>query len=205
MKLVLVRHGMADLPQGRVCGQSDPPLSALGRLQIDALLQRHSGPLPERVFSSDLARAYDSARMFGELHGLPVHRDARLRELDFGRWEGRSWGELPQSDAECFARWVDDWVGIAPPDGESFADLAVRAREWLDEQAALWPEGTLLLVFAHAGVIRALLAQALQMPLREAFALRIDPGRASALQRRYGRHEVCYVNNPRLECDLFGE
>lgn len=205
MRLILVRHGVTDAAQGRVMGQSDIPLGALGAQQIDALIQRHSGPLPARLMSSDLKRARESAEMLAELINVPINCDPRLRELDFGRWEGASWGELPERDPECFQRWMDDWVTVGPPDGESFADLATRAHEWFEQQQDIWPEDEIVVAFTHAGVIRALLAHALGLPLHQAFSIRVDHGRASALRCRYGQFEVCYVNNPRLECDLFGD
>lgn len=76
----------------------------------------------------------------------PVHVDPRLRELDFGDWEGHRWDALPR---EALDAWSADVAGFAPPGGESFDGLIARV------QAALADLATPHIVVTHAGVIRA--------------------------------------------------
>lgn len=77
---------------------------------------------------------------------VPAVLDARLRELDFGEWEGRSWSAIDRAESD---RWAADPVSNAPPGGETFASLLARVTEALAET----PPGAV--VVTHAGPIRA--------------------------------------------------
>lgn len=203
--MILVRSGQAAQSEGLCIGQTDLVLSPTGRKQIEALRSRCEGPLPDAIYASDLRRAREGADLFGEAMGMETVCDRRLRELDFGDWESRPWATLPQTGGIAFARWTDDFVHQRPPRGERFLDLAARAQDWFQQMASMHPPGAVLAVFTHAGVIRALLARALELELSRAPALRIDHGRASAIRFRDGRFEVCYANTHRFESALPGD
>ena len=92
-RLILVRHGQSTYnAQARLQGQADPPLSDAGRAEAE-LLRSALAPFPEdRVVTSDLQRARETATLLG----YPNARvDARLREIDVGAWAGRALAELP--------------------------------------------------------------------------------------------------------------
>ena len=103
-------------------------------------------PAPRAIRSSDLTRCRVLAERFAVRHGLEVIHDRRLREYDFGAWEGLLWSEIPRTDSE---RWISDLWSNAPPGGEKFAALYARVRAALAD----CDEGSL--VICHAGVIRA--------------------------------------------------
>jgi len=90
-RLVLVRHGQTDVnAAGRFQGQQDTPLNRVGRKQADAVAGRIAALKPAHLLSSDLARARDTAAAIAAATGLSVETDARLREIDVGRWQGLS-------------------------------------------------------------------------------------------------------------------
>jgi len=87
--LLLVRHGETDWnADGRLQGQTDRPLSDYGRRQARKLAEALEGEELEAIYSSDLARARQTAEIVGERLGLPVELDPELREKDWGTWEG---------------------------------------------------------------------------------------------------------------------
>jgi len=87
--LLLVRHGETDWnAEGRLQGQTDRPLSDFGRRQARQLAEALEGEELEAIYSSDLARARETAEIVGERLGLPVELDPDLREKDWGTWEG---------------------------------------------------------------------------------------------------------------------
>ena len=90
-------------------------------------------------------------------------------ELHFGEWELKCWDDIPRGAVDV---WAEDHVLQAPPQGESFHALHARAADFLRE-ASNAGDATVF-AFTHAGVIRALLAEALQLPLVQAFRLQID-------------------------------
>jgi broad specificity phosphatase PhoE len=88
-RLLLVRHGETDWnADGRLQGQTDRPLSDFGRRQARQLAEELAGEPLDAIYSSDLARARETAEIVGERLGLPIVLDPDLREKDWGTWEG---------------------------------------------------------------------------------------------------------------------
>jgi alpha-ribazole phosphatase len=104
------------------------------------------------VWSSPLRRCAELARC---LHAA-AQVDARLAEMDFGAWEGRTWDDIPRPELDA---WAADVAGYAPPGGESPLALQRRVLAFVDELAV--PEAVIV---THAGVIRVLLAHIQSLP-----------------------------------------
>lgn len=116
--------------------------------------------LPEVVITSPLARCADFARALARRHALTLQVDARLRELDFGAWEGRTADEIEQAAPGALRRFYADPWRHGPPAGESLEHLSARV-------LAAWREGCALrgraLVITHGGPIRVILCHALRL------------------------------------------
>jgi 2,3-bisphosphoglycerate-dependent phosphoglycerate mutase len=138
----MVRHGETDWNANRrFQGWTDVALTDVGRAQATMLAESLVGLRFHSVWSSDLTRAVETARL---AYGEPV-ADHRLRELNFGDLEGSVWEDLtPSLRAELVA-----FDGFAAPGGESMGEFKARIVEFLD---AL-PAGDHLVV-THGGVIR---------------------------------------------------
>ena len=147
-RLLLVRHGQSRWnAEGRIQGQADPPLTALGEQQAaDAVLRIEAqGPFAA-VYASDLVRAHHTAEIVAACLSLPVTLDARLRERSWGEWEGLT-------RAEIDAGWPGDLDARRyPPGFETDPDVLVRARPALDAIVAAH-DGAVLVV-THGGVVR---------------------------------------------------
>lgn len=177
--LWLVRHGaLPPNPERRFAGALDLPLSAVGRAQIRGLA-RDFAPVfknhcPAAVLCSDLERCRETAAILahaactagadGKGASIPLHADADLREINLGSWQGLTPQEVEEAFPGQYARRGKDLAHFRPPGGESFADVQRRALAALTRWRALYPEGQLLLA-AHAGVNRTLLARYLALPL----------------------------------------
>jgi broad specificity phosphatase PhoE len=147
--LLLVRHGETDWNRDRrVQGQTDVPLNDEGRRQAGALLLELEGREFDAVYSSDLARALETARILAESRALEVSTLAALREKHFGTWEGLT-------DLEVIDRYPDARLG-GWGDGESTEELEARVLAAIREIAAAHP-GQAVLVVTHGGPMRALL------------------------------------------------
>jgi alpha-ribazole phosphatase len=187
MRLYLVRHPPAAVAEGVCYGRSDLALAAGWESVLEASLAR--------VPSEDRSRAWLYAsparrcREPAERIGGEVRLDPRLLELDFGDWELRSWAEIPHAEVDA---WVQDVAGGGAPGGERLVDLADRASAWLAEVEAQAPR--VALAVTHGGVIRCLLARALDMPLAGAMRLRVDHGGVSRISSRSGLRAVDFVN-----------
>ncbi len=145
VRMWLVRHGETTWnAQGRFLGWHDPPLTARGRRQAERLRAELAGHDFAGVWSSDLSRAVETARLaWGE-----PREDRRLREMDLGALEGLTWAELSR---ELRSRLVA-FEGFDAPGGETFADFASRVGAFVDDLI----DGDHV-VFTHGGVIRLLL------------------------------------------------
>lgn len=152
MKLYLIRHGeVKGNQEGRCVGWDPFPLTERGRRQAQALAQRLR-PLPlTGVYSSDLARTFETATMIAEPHGLKVVPVAGLRETNFGEWAGLTYDEMYQRDPEALEQWLKDPEHLAPPGGETLAETRQRFLDAL-------PRMDRVAVVSHGGPIRAVLA-----------------------------------------------
>ncbi len=175
-RLAFVRHGRAIVADNLCIGHTDVPLSPEGVDAIRALAKR-VGARSVRIVSSDLRRATESAAIIGVAYGCEVHRDARLREMNFGEWDGRSWTDIERDDPNRLRDWMERWADLAPPGGESAADVSHRAVEWIAEILATPDES--IIVVSHAGWIRAALCQLLGRDLARMFELPVDHARAT--------------------------
>jgi len=167
--LDLMRHGE---PVGgrRYRGQTDDPLSEKGWAQMRNAVGDHC-PW-QAVISSSLSRCADFSRELAKRHRLPLEIDARLIELGFGAWEGRTPDELIATDPEILIRFRHDPVAHAPQGAEpltAFRDRIIAAWGSLLEHHG----GKHVLVVAHAGVIRMVVAHVLNVPLQHLFRLQV--------------------------------
>jgi alpha-ribazole phosphatase len=182
-RVAFVRHGRAIVAENLCIGHTDVPLSPEGAASIKALAT--SARLHDaRIVSSDLRRATESATIIAEAichpersEGSAVQHDARLREMDFGDWDGRSWADIERDDGERLHDWLNRWVDVAAPRGESAADVAGRATEWIAE--VLPTSGEPIIVVSHAGWIRAALCHLLGRDLAQMFEIPVDYARAT--------------------------
>ena len=152
-RILLARHGETDWNRiGRWQGHADPPLNEAGRSQAAELAQRLAGDGIAAVYSSDLKRASETARVVAARLGLDVVEDAGLREIDVGSWSGLTRAEVEQRFPEGYARWLGGEIGH---DGETREQLTARVVDAVERIAATHPDGTVLVV-THGGSIRAL-------------------------------------------------
>lgn len=158
LELVVVRHGVTAWNlERRYQGQRDIPLLLPDALaDMDRLRDHLANEAFDAVHCSDLTRCRQTLA-----HVLPAREalatfDPRLRELDFGEYEGRTWDEL--KDDPRYRAWIDSTGEQAPPGGESAAALWTRLEAWLGEVflEAAEREHRRVLVVSHGGVIREL-------------------------------------------------
>ncbi len=146
--IYLVRHGETAANRARLAlGRADPELTDRGRAQADALARALRAVEIERVVSSPLRRAIETATAIAAAVGLEVEVEDRLVEMDYGDWDERSFADLP---ADALARWRQD-AGFAPPNGESLETVGERVREWCEPLI----DGPPVVAVSHVSPIKA--------------------------------------------------
>jgi len=156
MKLYIARHGETDLNANGDCyqGSTDMPLNAKGRAQAAALALALPDDI-DRVVSSPLGRARQTAQAIVDGRGLPLVVMAQFRERDFGVFETLSPSAAQQRYPDMCANNILQQWNAAPPGGESPRQVVARVAEGLQSLQATWPHETVALV-VHGFVIRSL-------------------------------------------------
>lgn len=148
MRLFLVRHFAPTVAKGICYGRTD---LAVNRIEHEEMLPALRSQLPRGVplYSSPLRRC---AQLAGGLGGA-VCFDARLAELNFGRWEMRRWDDIARDEIDA---WAADVVTYRPGGGESVLDMALRVADFYAElQSDVDGDAV---VICHAGTMRLLAA-----------------------------------------------
>lgn len=138
-----------------------------------------------RVISSPMARCVDFAREWAQRHELALEVDDRLREMDFGAWEGKTAEQLLRTDGEQLTRFWRNPDRHTPTGGESLATVQARvllAWRTLTKRCA----GERVLMISHGGPIRVILAHVLGMPSRHLLRLELPHAAISRVRVHAG-------------------
>jgi broad specificity phosphatase PhoE len=147
-----VRHGESEGNAARIfTGQTDSPLTARGRQQAAAVADELAKVKFDRIVSSDLARARDTAEVIAKLHRIAVEIVPALREIDVGDRTGTAFDET-----RGLPNWSDDGF-VSWPGGETLDQVLGRTLGAIDRLTRESP-GKTILVVGHGGVNRILLS-----------------------------------------------
>lgn len=170
VELVVVRHGITAWNQERrYQGQRDIPLLMPDAVPgLDTLKAALAEEAFNAIYASDLTRCRQTLEWVKPAGTTPVFEEPRLRELDFGEYEGRVYDELKEDPG--YRAWIDSVGELKIPGGESAGDLRHRLSAWLDEVAenARTQGHRRVLAVTHGGVIRELRRRFETIPFWEA-------------------------------------
>lgn len=195
MKMTLVRHTSLAIAPNICYGQTDVPVSNnfdIERQQLQAKLARYEF---DAIYASPLQRCHQLAQALCaddrlNVANREIQLDARLKELHFGDWEMAAWDTIPRDD---FDVWANDYEVLAPPNGETFGQLHQRSKQFVEELAA-HAHNQHILVVTHGGLIRAMIAEVLQMPLKRLFRMTIDHASMTQLEFKGEVPKVHFMN-----------
>ncbi|WP_343691045.1 histidine phosphatase family protein [Chitinophaga sp.] len=142
MELYFIRHVQTAVAAGTCYGQLDVPLMEGYEAVHDQIVA--GLPRTDIIYTSPLQRCQLLAARLSENYIV----DARLKELNFGEWEGMKWDEI---DRTLMDHWGEHYMLSGPPGGESLLDLVNRLRAFLSEL----PSYNKIAIITHAGIIRA--------------------------------------------------
>jgi len=176
MEIYLIRHTTPAVAKGVCYGQTDLDITDT-MLAEAAIIRRHLPPEIGRVHSSPLQRCTKLAAHLFPGHSIALHPE--LMEIHCGQWEMRNWDDLPREEIDP---WMQDFVKVRIPGGESYVDLhervsgcfeRIRAGETMEAvtpggQAPVFKEPSQAII-AHGGVIRSILSHITGTPLAESF------------------------------------
>jgi glucosyl-3-phosphoglycerate phosphatase len=195
VRLVLWRHGQTSWnAERRFQGRSDISLDEAGAEQARDAARYLAAMQPAAIFSSDLARAAETAACLSELTGLPVQAEKDLRERGGGSWEGLTNDEIRERYPEAYAVWV-------PPDGEPVSAVADRVTAALERIADSLGDDDgrpLAVVVSHGAAINLGIYRLLGLPERSRVLGPLGNCSWSVLGRRNGNWRLLEHNVGRL-------
>jgi len=152
--LYIIRHGETDWNrQARMQGHADEPLNALGRAQAAQVAAALASYALDAIYSSDLSRAFDTARAIAAHHpSVPLHTSALWRERDYGRFQGMTLPEVEAIDPQAAQKWRTRVADFAPDGGENLLQFQARIAQQLQAVAAKHA-GQKIAIVCHGGVL----------------------------------------------------
>jgi alpha-ribazole phosphatase/probable phosphoglycerate mutase len=192
MRVDLLRHGA--LEGGvKYRGTIDDPLTAEGRTAMEAVWAELAGDV-ERIVASPLSRCAGPARDWAARAGIPLVIDPRLAEMRYGVWEGLTADDIRARFPGELERWRANPEGMHIPGAETVEELRARvASFWSDLSSE--GEGGRMLVVAHSGSLRMLIAHVLGAPVATTRRLAMPYACWSRLAVRQGQASLVFHNH----------
>ena len=193
-RLDLIRHGeVVTFDQKSFNGQTDVALTPQGHAQLVAVAQQLVGKPIRAVYSSDLTRSVRGGEAIANALRVPLKSVPELREKHFGAWEGMRVEEVARLFPAEWAIWRADPSQSRPEGGESYEDVEKRVLPALESLLERHAEEEIVIV-AHGGVNRVILANALDMPRSALFRIEQRYGAVNVIDYFRDRILVKQVN-----------
>ena len=188
LELWLIRHGETDWNrERRIQGQQQNPLSALGVKQARRLGLRLEAETFDKVYSSDLRRALQTAQL--AVPDTDICQDKRLREISRGVLEGRTKEEMTEEETQLYKTMRQDPFNNCLPGGENFQDLNARVESWLGRL----PREGKVVAFAHGGTVHTSLH--LLLGVSDAWTFAVNNASITKLLMEEGHTTIAFVND----------
>jgi alpha-ribazole phosphatase len=166
VEIYLIRHIEPDFEKGVCYGQLDVPI----RNNYKELHESIIAKIPkdyDAMFSSPLIRC----KLLAEQISCNVIFDNRLKEVNFGDWEGKKWDDINQVELN---KWMENYIELSPPNGESLRDLVDRFSSFISDLKK--QDFSKVIIVTHAGIIRSTFYILQNMPLEKVMMEKVDYG-----------------------------
>lgn len=174
LEIIFVRHGESIMNRNQVfCGWTDSKLTDKGILQAEIVCEKLKKEDLNLIISSDLDRCYKTAQIINKKHGIEIIQEFRLRELNFGKWEGLSYNEICKKYSEESKCWERDYINYKLSEGESLVEMYDRVNRAYKDILKRYEKGKILIV-SHSGVIRAILSHEICQSIEGYWKFKVD-------------------------------
>lgn len=174
MRLILIRHGeTTGNEQGLYQGAMDLSLSEKGIMQCLEVKEKLKGFKIDKVYSSPLKRAMESANIIFEEPS--IEKIEQFREINFGLWEGRNYKQISIDYKKQYQEFLGAYKCFTFPEGESFENFYLRVSNGINRLCEVSKDETIAIV-AHGGTIRAILCELLSFGVDGFYKINIFHG-----------------------------
>jgi broad specificity phosphatase PhoE len=210
VRFFLLRHGRPQFPDERkyIYGQTDFPLSDTGKNEAKAIGKALASIPMERIISSDLSRAAETARIVLGLQKkklCAVEQDPSMREIDLGEWDGLTLDEVAEGYVDILRGRGKDIENVTPPGGESLGRLRARgvaAFERITEESKCLRN---VLIAAHGAILWSIVSGLFGLPKGSLYSFGLDYcgvhliEHCGASERLWGKYRLIRYNwSPKL-------
>lgn len=197
MKVIFVRHGETDGNLRKVYqGRSEVSLNETGRKQAEELGSMLKDYNLTKVYSSPQKRCRETLEGIlksGEINPSETVYSDNLREIDFGRWENMTCGEIEKLFPGEWRAFIENFEEFSFPEGEAFREFYFRCTCFLEELKQN-SEHERILVVTHGGVIRGLFSSILSLGTKGFYSMNPKHGAYSEINLWGDAFEIEYVN-----------
>ena len=175
MNIYIIRHTRVGVRSDMFYGQTDVPLAESFDEEAKEVVSKLNGIHPDKVYSSPLTRCKRLAEKVVKSEKITF--DNRLKEINFGDWEMKSWRDIKGITAD---NWYKDFVNEKSPNGESYVQLYERAINFFEDLKK--QNFNTVFIFSHGGFIRASHSYFKNIKLGDTFKLDINYGSVSVFE-----------------------
>ncbi len=184
MELVLVRHGETDEnKKGTYFGWMDEGLNNTGIIQAKRIAKKLGNMKPHTIYSSPLKRAVETSHIINGDMNSNIEEIDKLKERNFGIWEGLTIGEISEKYPKQYLLWNKDWINYRISRGESAKQVYSRNAEFigslLNSSSSVVNEA--YIIVTHAGCIRNMIACLLGFGIEDSWRFKVDEGSISRI------------------------
>ena len=178
-KILFLRHGDTCF-SGKYIGSFDVPLSAKGLQQIKKIRSFILLQKIEKVFCSPMLRCLQTFEQLALSLSAPVNLEENLREINFGRWEGKSFKEIVETDPDLVDQWSKGYANFTFPEGENIAHFIQRVEQIKSQILSI--NHHRILVISHGGVIRSMICSLLGQSQEKYLQYAVEKGTVSMIE-----------------------
>ena len=195
LELILIRHGETDSNiRGSYLGWTDIELNKTGIGQVRILRDRLKNTKIDKIYSSPLKRAMQTADIINENYGLDIVYTDGLKERNFGIWDDLTIEEMKQRYPSEYNAWIGDWIKYPIAKGESAIEAYNRSAQFVRDLIDRNNEGVFMLV-THLGTIRFLLAYLMDLGIESSWHFRVDNASITKVEINDGYSVLTKLNN----------
>lgn len=185
MNLYFVRHGETEHNKNKYYyGSLDVKLTEKGILQAERATELLKDIKFDKVFVSERKRAVKTAEILLKSRQYNLTKDARINEMNFGAFEGKSYEKIQELYPKEWKTWCEDWKNASPPGGESYVEFYHRIKSFMDDIIKLDEDN--VLIVTHSGVIRSIYCYVLDGNLDYFWSFGSKNGDISIVKYEYG-------------------
>lgn len=194
-RLFLIRHGETDgTADKKFMGNIDLSLNRKGRIEVAFLANRLKREKIRAFYTSPLKRTMETATILSQFHNAPLRRKKGFEEINFGRWEGLTLGEIYERDRYLCQKWFNEVENFVMPDGESVRSMQKRVITTWKGIYSRHRKGTVAII-SHGGPIRILLCHLLKLDLTFFWKIRLDTSSLTVLNFFKGFTTLSLLND----------